>query len=114
MTVMFQAEVWVVTPCSVVVGHQQFRCPCCLHLQGEVAGMGENSMYVVYRPGQESDGRCCWPIGSVEGELLWLPLCATGVRVPVASPDLADREQDTVAMSIKLVIAWAAAVRTPS
>jgi len=35
--VMFQVEVfWVVTPCSVVVGYQSFRGPCCLHLQGEV------------------------------------------------------------------------------
>jgi hypothetical protein len=31
--VMFQVEVfWVVTPCSVVVGYQRFRGPCCLHL----------------------------------------------------------------------------------
>jgi hypothetical protein len=28
---MFQVEVyWVVTPCSVVVGYQRFRGPCCL------------------------------------------------------------------------------------
>jgi hypothetical protein len=26
-------------PCSVVVGHQCFRGPCCFHLQGEVAGI---------------------------------------------------------------------------
>jgi hypothetical protein len=33
---MFQVEVlWVVTPCSVVVGYQRFRDQCCLHLQGE-------------------------------------------------------------------------------
>jgi hypothetical protein len=33
--VMFQVEVfWFVTPCSVVVGYQRFRGPCCLHLQG--------------------------------------------------------------------------------
>jgi hypothetical protein len=25
----------VVIPCSVVVGYQRFRGPCCLHLQGE-------------------------------------------------------------------------------
>jgi hypothetical protein len=32
--VMFQVKVfWVVTPCSVVVGYQCFRRPCCLHLQ---------------------------------------------------------------------------------
>jgi hypothetical protein len=27
---------WVVVPCSVVVGYQCFRGPCCLHLQDEV------------------------------------------------------------------------------
>jgi hypothetical protein len=30
--------------CSVVVGYQHFRGPCCLHLQSEVAGMGENGI----------------------------------------------------------------------
>jgi len=25
---------WVVSPCSVVVGYQRFRGPCCLHLLG--------------------------------------------------------------------------------
>jgi len=35
MTVMFPFEVfWVVTPCSVVVGYQRFRGPCCLHIKG--------------------------------------------------------------------------------
>jgi hypothetical protein len=34
MAVMFQAEVfWVMTTCSVVVGYQCFRGPCCLHFQ---------------------------------------------------------------------------------
>jgi hypothetical protein len=34
---MFQVEVFrVVTPCSVVVGYQCSRDPCCLHLHGEV------------------------------------------------------------------------------
>jgi hypothetical protein len=27
---------WVVRPCSIVVGHERFRGPRCLHLQGEV------------------------------------------------------------------------------
>jgi len=27
---------WAATPCNVVVGHQRFGGPCCLHLQGEV------------------------------------------------------------------------------
>jgi len=26
---------WVVMPCSVVIGYQEFRGICCLHLQGE-------------------------------------------------------------------------------
>jgi len=39
---MFQDEVfWVMTLCSVVVVSQVFRGPYCLHLQGEVACMGE-------------------------------------------------------------------------
>jgi hypothetical protein len=43
--VMFKVEVfWVVMPCSVMVGYQHFRGPCCLHVQGEVAGMGGNSI----------------------------------------------------------------------
>jgi hypothetical protein len=29
-------------PCSVVVGYQCFRGPCCLYLQGEVSGNGKN------------------------------------------------------------------------
>jgi hypothetical protein len=39
---MFQAIFRVVTPCSVVGYH--FRGPCCLHLQGEIAGMGKNNV----------------------------------------------------------------------
>jgi hypothetical protein len=32
-TAMFQVEVYlVVTPCSIVVGYQRFRCLFCLHL----------------------------------------------------------------------------------
>jgi len=38
----FQVEVfWVVTPCGVVVGYQRFGGPCCLHFQGEAAGVEE-------------------------------------------------------------------------
>jgi hypothetical protein len=41
--VMFQVEVFsVVTPGSVVVGFQRFGGSYCLHLQGEMVGMGEN------------------------------------------------------------------------
>jgi len=37
MVVKIQVEVfWVVTLCSIVVGYQCFRGPCCFHLQGEV------------------------------------------------------------------------------
>jgi len=46
---MFQVEVfWVVTPCSVVVVYQRFGGPCCLHLQGDVAGMGNNGQFTIY------------------------------------------------------------------
>jgi len=35
--VMFHVEVfWIVTPCSIVVGYQRFRGPCCLHPQGSM------------------------------------------------------------------------------
>jgi hypothetical protein len=45
---MIQDELfWVVMPCSVVVGYQRFGGPCCFHLQGEVAGMGENDIDIV-------------------------------------------------------------------
>jgi len=27
---------WVMTPCSDVVGYQRFRGTCCLHFRGEV------------------------------------------------------------------------------
>jgi hypothetical protein len=37
LTAVTQVDVfWVLTPCSIVVGYQRFRSPCCLHLQGEV------------------------------------------------------------------------------
>jgi len=26
------------TACSVVLGYQRFKCPCCFHIQGEVDG----------------------------------------------------------------------------
>jgi hypothetical protein len=32
---------WVMMLCSVVVGYQCFRGPCCLHLLGNVTGMGK-------------------------------------------------------------------------
>jgi len=41
----FQVEVfWVMTPSRVVVGHQLFGNLYCLHLQGEVSGMGKNGI----------------------------------------------------------------------
>jgi hypothetical protein len=43
--VMIQVEVFgVVMLCNVVVRYQPFRCSCCLHLQGEVTGMGKNGI----------------------------------------------------------------------
>jgi hypothetical protein len=42
MAVKIQTEIfWVVMPCSVVVGYQHFRGPCCLHLHNEVTGNSE-------------------------------------------------------------------------
>jgi hypothetical protein len=40
-TVKFiQVQVFrVVTPCSVMVGNERFRDPCCLHLQGELSSI---------------------------------------------------------------------------
>jgi hypothetical protein len=50
---------------------------------------------------------------SVKRESLsWLPLGTTGIRVPVGSPDIADREQAIVAVSNKVVIIQTAAART--
>jgi hypothetical protein len=44
-TFLSQVQVcWVVTPCSVVAGYQCFRAACCLHLQGEIIGMGRNGV----------------------------------------------------------------------
>jgi len=44
--VMLQVEVFcVLTPCSDVAGYKRFRGPRCLHLQGEVAGMGRNGRF---------------------------------------------------------------------
>jgi hypothetical protein len=40
MVIKIQVVVfWVLTPCSVVVGYQHSRGPCCLHLQGEAGGI---------------------------------------------------------------------------
>jgi hypothetical protein len=33
-----------VTPCSVVVGYRRFGGSCCLHIQGEGDGMGQNGL----------------------------------------------------------------------
>jgi hypothetical protein len=51
MAVKIQVEAfWVVTPCSVAVGYQRFRGPCCLHLQGEMKMEATRSskMFVSY------------------------------------------------------------------
>jgi hypothetical protein len=40
MAVKIQVEfLWVVTPCSDVVGHQRFGGSCCIHLQGEAKSL---------------------------------------------------------------------------
>jgi hypothetical protein len=45
MVMMSQVKVfWVVMVCSVVLGYHCFRGSCCLHLHGEVARMGKNSI----------------------------------------------------------------------
>jgi hypothetical protein len=44
---VFQIEVfWLVTPCSVVVGYRRFGSPYCLHLQGEIGGIGHNGINI--------------------------------------------------------------------
>jgi len=36
MEVIVQVEIfWLLTPCSVVLGYQRFRRPCCLHIQSD-------------------------------------------------------------------------------
>jgi hypothetical protein len=50
---MFEVDVIrVVTPCSVVLEYQRFGEPCCLHLQGEVVGIGRRRHR--YRSGLEN------------------------------------------------------------
>jgi len=41
---VFQVSSGDLLGCDAVVGYQHFRGPCFLHLQGEVASMGENSI----------------------------------------------------------------------
>jgi hypothetical protein len=54
--VMFNVEVfWVVTPCSVVVGYQHFRGPCCLKLEGEVKAGWASEMLVSYHNNEDLD-----------------------------------------------------------
>jgi hypothetical protein len=49
MVVMLHVEVfWVMTLCSVVVGYQCFRGPCCPHLQGQVKAAWTSEMMVSY------------------------------------------------------------------
>jgi hypothetical protein len=61
--VMFIVKVfWVVTPCSIVVGYQHFRGPCCLHLQVEVFWVVTPCSVVVGYQGFR--GPCCHFTGS--------------------------------------------------
>jgi len=58
-----QVEIfWVIRPCSVVVGYQRFRGPCCLHLQGEGVGDGKNGHK--YWSGVQVGGTSRYPLGS--------------------------------------------------
>jgi hypothetical protein len=43
VVVRIQVEFFcIVKPCSVMVGYQHFRGPCCLYVQVEVTGNGKN------------------------------------------------------------------------
>jgi hypothetical protein len=47
VTAMTQVEdLWVLMPYSVVVVHQHFGGPCCLHLQGEMNGTGKKDINI--------------------------------------------------------------------
>jgi hypothetical protein len=104
---------WVVMLCTVTVGYQHFRGPCCLHLQGEVHGDEEREResvcvcVCVCRPGMQEGNRVHWPMGSGKWEgAVQQPVVlavgggvhccfqpgTTGIKVLVESPVLADRE----------------------
>jgi len=48
MAMKVQVVFWVLMFCSVAVGYQCFREPCCLHLQGEDGGSRFLKMLVSY------------------------------------------------------------------
>jgi hypothetical protein len=54
IVVMFQVDIfWIVTPCSVVVGHLCFRDPCFLNVEGEVTRIGRNDIETQTGEGQQ-------------------------------------------------------------
>jgi len=63
MVVRIQAKIfWVVTPCSIVVGYQCFGGLFCLHLKGEVNGMGKG-----WRQRQQGPPKCWYIIATLHG-----------------------------------------------
>jgi len=65
---------WVVTLCSIVVGHQWFGGPSCLHLQGEVTGAGKNSIGMKYMGGwrrQQGSRKQWYPTTKLHGVTTW-------------------------------------------
>jgi hypothetical protein len=47
---------WVLKLCLVAIGYERFRGPCCLHLQGEVTGGGENGIDIGLECKRTTDG----------------------------------------------------------
>jgi len=77
---IFQVEVFcVVTPCSIVVGYQRYKGPCCLYLQGEVkmaAWISETTYHKTTRRHNTQDLDLIlswqWNIGCYNGLSMWL------------------------------------------
>jgi hypothetical protein len=123
MAEMFQVKVcWVMTLCSVVVGYQCFKGPYCLHLEGEMSSVGENSTDIGpdWRgvAGVTSQSRKCGGSRMATSAIGMRRESHCGChwelqvsRVLVESPALANKERYMVAVSSKVVTACTAAVR---
>jgi len=61
--------VWVIIPCSDVVGHQYFGGPCCLHLQGDGGSMVLQNVGILPHVYTVSQPRRPW----LESSSLWKP-----------------------------------------